>query len=124
MNIVLPPDSSLREVEKLLTAKQRQIERELKDLELSDPVLLEEAPEPGELGTDAWQADVHAKTTVIKSNLLDLSTKVKHALEKVKSGTYGQCDKCRKQIESERLQIIPTATLCAVCVAVTKVSSR
>jgi RNA polymerase-binding transcription factor len=34
------------------------------------------------------------------------------ALQRVDAGTYGQCERCGQQIEPERLEAIPWATLC------------
>lgn len=120
MNNLLPDDLQLRDIERGLLYKQRQIEQQLKELELSDPVLLDMAPEPGELGTDAWQADVHAKNEVLKNSLLNLYSKVKCSLNKLKDGTYGQCDRCRREIEKDRLKAIPTAALCSICMTLPK----
>lgn len=110
------------DIEKILLLKQRQLEEQLETLELSDPVLLDVAPEPGELGTDAWQADVHAKSEVLKGSILQMSAKVKRSLHKLRNGTYGKCDNCQKMIEDERLKAIPTAILCTGCAALTKSS--
>ena len=37
------------------------------------------------------------------------------ALEKMKKGKYGICEKCRKEIETERLKTIPEARYCLKC---------
>jgi len=37
------------------------------------------------------------------------------ALEKIKKGKYGKCEKCKKNIEEERLKICPEARLCSKC---------
>lgn len=37
------------------------------------------------------------------------------ALEKIKSGGYGICEKCGKEIEKERLLAYPEAKLCMGC---------
>jgi len=34
------------------------------------------------------------------------------ALARIESGTYGRCERCGKEIEEERLEAIPWATLC------------
>lgn len=40
---------------------------------------------------------------------------VEEALEKIKHGTYGQCDVCKKAIESDRLKAVPEAKTCLKC---------
>ena len=37
------------------------------------------------------------------------------ALEKIKKGKYGTCEKCGKKIEEKRLKISPEAKLCLRC---------
>lgn len=40
---------------------------------------------------------------------------VNQALERIKEGTYGICVRCGKEISEERLEAIPTASLCLSC---------
>ena len=56
------------------------------------------------------------------SNLLSLEyaleTRLKDvdlALDKIKKGSYGKCEKCKKQIEEERLKANPAARTCSKC---------
>jgi len=37
------------------------------------------------------------------------------ALEKIKKGNYGICEKCGGEIEIERLEVIPEAQFCKKC---------
>jgi RNA polymerase-binding protein DksA len=37
------------------------------------------------------------------------------ALVRIANGTYGFCENCKKQIDTDRLAILPTATLCLAC---------
>lgn len=37
------------------------------------------------------------------------------ALIKIQENRYGQCEKCKKEIEPERLEIVPEARLCSKC---------
>jgi len=37
------------------------------------------------------------------------------ALDKIKSNTFGICDKCKKEIELKRLKIVPEAKRCLKC---------
>lgn len=47
---------------------------------------------------------------------LELKLKdVNSALEKMKKGTYGICEKCGKPIEEKRLEACPEAKLCMKC---------
>ncbi|MFQ6013831.1 MAG: TraR/DksA family transcriptional regulator [Anaerolineae bacterium] len=37
------------------------------------------------------------------------------ALEKMKEGTYGICERCGETIDPERLEVLPETTLCITC---------
>ncbi len=51
------------------------------------------------------------KERLIRQQMAD----IEHALEKIRMGTYGICDECRKPIAPERLKVIPQANLCLTC---------
>lgn len=40
---------------------------------------------------------------------------VNSALEKIKKGEYGKCEKCNKDIDLERLKVYPEARYCVNC---------
>ncbi len=40
---------------------------------------------------------------------------IKHAMEKLKAGNYGKCEKCSATIKKERLVAMPVAALCINC---------
>jgi DnaK suppressor protein len=40
---------------------------------------------------------------------------VVNALKRVEAGTYGKCERCGNEIPVERLEALPTATLCVAC---------
>jgi DnaK suppressor protein len=40
---------------------------------------------------------------------------INSALEKIEKGSYGSCEKCKKDIEEERLKVTPEAKFCIKC---------
>lgn len=98
-----------------LLRQEKEIEEEIKDLEKEDKELEDGPPESTEPGTASWLADVHGTATTLKTNLMLLLNRTKTALNNLRSGKYGKCDNCGKPIESERLEAMPTATLCLAC---------
>jgi RNA polymerase-binding transcription factor DksA len=40
---------------------------------------------------------------------------IEEALEQLDMGIYGQCEKCDRPIEQERLALLPHTTLCSQC---------
>ena len=63
-----------------------------------------------------------AQATAGRSEMLSLVQQLRDhhrdvaaALERLADGTYGKCENCGKDIPIERLEAIPTATLCLEC---------
>lgn len=105
------------QIEEYLNLKQQEIASKLRLLEEEQSKSSEIAPEPMELGTYAWEAEVESTKAAIRLKLIEFGQSLKQTLSAVKAGTYGICDKCKKEIDKQRLEILPTATLCVSCVA-------
>ncbi len=52
----------------------------------------------------------------VEHNLENDLKKIDKALEKIKNGTYGICEKCGGEISPERLEALPEAVECIKCV--------
>lgn len=98
-----------------LRRQQKEIEQEIKSIEQDDPLNGEGLAESSEPGTDSWLADMHGRTIALKNSLGQVLVRTKKALNNMRSGKYGKCENCGKQIEVKRLDAIPTATLCLSC---------
>jgi DnaK suppressor protein len=81
------------------------------------------ASEDGAVEIDAGESFADsAHATTERGELLSLVeqlrntvTEVTAALERLDDGTYGKCQSCGETIPLERLEAIPTATLCVNC---------
>lgn len=98
-----------------LLRQQDQVEAKIASLDLEESSIDDSIPESSELGTASWQEDVRTSRQAVKGELLRLSKQIKNAISKMNSGTYGKCEKCKKQIELSRLTLLPTAALCIGC---------
>jgi DnaK suppressor protein len=74
------------------------------------------------LGNDRSHKDESAEKIKEYEKLLPLEhtlelrlKDIEEALDKIKKGTYGQCEKCQKDIQLKRLKAIPEARLCLEC---------
>jgi len=54
-------------------------------------------------------------TLRIRDRERKLIGKIKDALERIESGTYGICEECGEEISEKRLQARPVTTLCIDC---------
>lgn len=109
------PRNIFNRIKQELLRQQRQIEKNLKKIEATDPVKSDGLAQTSEPGTDSWMAEVHSKTQAVKANLSQLLQNTIQALSNLRNGNYGKCQKCGRQIELPRLLAMPTATLCLTC---------
>jgi len=105
---------------KNLEGLKRQLEGEMQ-------VLIQRGSEPlkesvGELSAyDNHTSDLGAETFErekdlgLKDNTKILLMKVNHALDQIRNGSYGVCERCGKPIDEERLEAVPYTTLCVEC---------
>ena len=63
----------------------------------------------------ADQVEEYVNLLPIEHNMELRLQKINSALEKIKKGIYGKCEKCNKKISEERLSIYPEATECTNC---------
>jgi RNA polymerase-binding transcription factor DksA len=74
----------------------------------------------GEAGSAALEraADEIEEYETLRSIEQNLELKLRDinlALEKIKKGKYGICEKCQREIEIDRLEAIPEARFCKNC---------
>jgi len=68
--------------------------------------------EPDEGDAEIFEREKNAALiAVLERRLSDIET----ALRSIDKGQYGTCERCGKQIELERLEVKPDATLCLSC---------
>ena len=74
-----------------------------------------------EVGFDGGFADSghrtaeRAEVLALVEGLLSHRADVVAALARMEAGTFGTCERCGNPIPEERLEAIPTATLCVAC---------
>ncbi|OGE19339.1 hypothetical protein A3D83_01920 [Candidatus Daviesbacteria bacterium RIFCSPHIGHO2_02_FULL_41_10] len=109
------PKKTLDYLKKHLLRQEKEVEKNLKEVEADDPAKGAALAESSEPGTDSYIADAHTKSIVVGQQLKNAKISIRTALTKIKNGVYGKCDKCGKQIEVGRLLAMPTAQYCVSC---------
>ncbi len=69
----------------------------------------------GGIEEEADEVQEYEKLLSVEYSLESKLKDVNLALEKIKKGKYGVCEKCDKKISDERLTICPEARLCMKC---------
>ncbi|MDO8486830.1 MAG: TraR/DksA C4-type zinc finger protein [Candidatus Curtissbacteria bacterium] len=98
----------IEESREAILSKMRRLRRE-------DPFSTEDRALIVEPGTDAAQLFSHEKTVVLEGQLKRDLGEIEKALEKIKKGTYGICENCKKPIDAARLLAKPAAIYCMKC---------
>ncbi|MFC2073190.1 TraR/DksA C4-type zinc finger protein, partial [Chloroflexota bacterium] len=66
---------------------------------------------------EATESFEFEKRLALEKQIKEHLSEVEHALDKFKKGTYGLCDSCGQSIASDRLEVLPQASLCVNCKA-------
>lgn len=104
---------SIRKLEEVLLRRRRglreTLEGELQRFNTSDDRIV------GDRADHAVDSDYGA----INSQLAETESReleqIEHALQRVREGTYGDCETCNKRIAITRLRALPYATNCIEC---------
>jgi len=64
---------------------------------------------------DAEEREEYENLLPIEHSLETRLKDINIALDKIKKNKYGICEKCKKEIELERLKIVPEAKICLEC---------
>lgn len=65
--------------------------------------------------TEANEESSHDRFAALLGELKSQLVEIEAALERIAAGTYGFCTNCSEMIDTDRLSILPTATLCLTC---------
>jgi len=120
----------MQQFKKKLEESKKRLEEELSRFAKKDPQLKEDwdAKFPkfdGEIGGSALEiaadeVEEYESRLPIEYSLETRLRDINLALEKIKKGKYGRCEKCNKKIDKNRLKIYPEARFCLKCGAVKK----
>ena len=112
---LVDPLALTAEVEGLLRRRLDEIRQRLAELA--------RAPEPGtgigfgkRIGDGTAEAVSRLTDVGVGPSLETSQARVDRALEKLREGTYGSCDRCGEAISSARLGAAPDSVLCIDCV--------
>ena len=67
------------------------------------------------LADDATEVFTRERNIALRNNAQELLAQVEAALHRLDEGTYGVCARCGREIATERLEALPSATLCINC---------
>lgn len=110
-----------QKLKKILEEKKGNLEKELSGFAAKDKELKDDwdskypRTKEGDLEDAADEVEQYSTSLSIEFNLEKQLQSVNAALEKIKRGKYGKCEKCTKDIEKEKLLAFPETRLCLTC---------
>lgn len=74
--------------------------------------------------TEASEESDHDRVAALVSEMTKQLEDINGALSRIADGTYGFCSECGVMIDTDRLAILPTATLCLTHEKAQKITKR
>jgi len=113
---------TLQQLKKKLEENKQKIEKELETIAQKDTKLKGDYdtrfPDFGTTQSpdeEALEVSAYESTLPIEYALEVRLQEINKALEKIKKGGYGKCEKCGQLIDEKRLAAMPEAPTCAEC---------
>ncbi len=111
------PPAELRHTpeQPLLVALKKEHDRLSEEIQRQE-VLTQDHPTSGNhMADDASEVFEQTKNLALKRHLEKMLEQVELAMHRIEKGSYGVCERCGGLISPERLQVMPSATLCMGC---------
>ncbi len=109
----------IEELKQQLLAQKSQLENELS--RIGDPTDTKGDYQTrfNEIGPDedenASEVEEYTDNLALENTLEKQLREIEESLERIKLGTYGKCENCKKDISEERLRAYPAAKTCIEC---------
>lgn len=110
------PQRLLKPIEDFLKQKEKRLKAQKEALEKEDPYAdVSRVNDNAASDTEAAEESGHERISALKKELDKALIEIRKTLTRIKIGKYAVCEKCGKMIDTDRLSIKPTATLCIEC---------
>ncbi|MGB9911040.1 MAG: TraR/DksA C4-type zinc finger protein [Microgenomates group bacterium] len=110
------PLSLLKPIAEFLKKESEDLEKKQKELKKADPFSdVDRVIDNAASDTEATEQFVHQQKSALQAEINRRLIQIRKALTRIKIGKYGICEKCGQMIDTDRLMIMPEATLCASC---------
>lgn len=99
-----------------LEEEKKSLVLRIRDLTLQDPFSdPERLNDNAASDAEAFEESNHDRVSAQIDELKGQLSATDDALVRIGNGTYGFCSNCKEMIDTDRLAILPTATLCLDC---------
>jgi RNA polymerase-binding transcription factor DksA len=110
------PNKVLKPIQEFLLEKQKKLTNRKKELAKEDPFAdTDRLTNNAASDADAVEQWGHDRVAALKLEVDKGLINIRKTLTKIKLGSFGQCEKCNKLIDTDRLAIDPTIDRCISC---------
>lgn len=107
------PDDLLKKLHDHLTEEKKKLVARIGELTKQDPFSdPDRTNDNAASDMEASEESDHDRVSAIVDELKIQVASIEKALERVADGSYGFCSVCGTMIDTDRLSVVPTATLC------------
>lgn len=118
MSKVQFPTKILQPLKKQLMVEQTKLKKRRENLEAEDPFNDDDrVTNNAAVDTDAAEEFGHDRVAALKLEVDKTLINIRKTLTRIKVGRFGLCENCGQMIDTDRLAIDPTASLCIRCAA-------
>ena len=116
MNAVTFPANIISPIKDFLSREELRLKKRKDSLDKEDPFEdTSRVTDNAATDTDAIEQIGHERTQALKREVDRRLIQIRKALSRINIGKYGQCEKCGNMIDTDRLMIMPEATVCVDC---------
>src|SRR5690606_39037886 len=115
---------SLQTVTNELEKEAQRLQTEIEELEQQDPSKSGFRDMNNTEDDDAGESEDHSRIQALLEANRNYLTRVQKALDKVKDGSYGKCERCGKAIAEARLEAMPWAIYDVECEEIVESGGR
>lgn len=110
------PQDTLQELKAHLTNEKARLTARISELTAQDPFSdPDRTNDNAAVDMEASEESNHDRVAALIAELKTQLAHVESALERIAAGTYGFCVVCGNMIDTDRLAVLPTATMCLSC---------
>ncbi len=114
-NIFSFPLAALKSIQDFAVSRRQDLQKKIKELDNEDPFKDNERGIYNSPDDDVKEQVDHERVDAIRRELEFNLEETNKALDKIKKGKYGFCEKCGDLIDTARLAVNPLARFCLKC---------
>lgn len=110
------PANLLIPVKKFLSREEKRLKKRKIAINKEDPFQdVRRVNDNAAADAEAAEQVGHERSEAVKKEVDRKLIQIRKALTFIKLGKYGNCEKCGQMIDTDRLMVMPEATLCVKC---------